>query len=183
MSFSQFPNLLSLLRVILTVPIIITLLNADYFSTLILFIIAGVSDGLDGFIAKRFNYCSRIGSILDPAADKILLIGAFSTLTVINILPPWLFVIIFIRDIIIVAGTVGYFLGSNTKSLLRPSNISKINTTLQILLVLFLILEELYPYLKDFKQHMLIIVATATILSGIDYIWLWLKEFIINEKR
>ena len=99
---------------------------------------AGISDALDGWIAKQFSLQSRLGSILDPVADKVLLTCSFITLYWIGVLPLWLLMIIFVRDVIIIAGALGYFLGeeSSESGLLEPSLISKVNTVLQIALVL-----------------------------------------------
>lgn len=183
MNFSQTPNLLTILRIILTVPIVITLLNQQYFITIILLAIAGITDALDGFIAKKFDFSSRLGSILDPAADKILLTSSLFAMFFIEIIPLWLFILIFIRDIMIVAGTVGYLLGSNDKSSLTPSNISKINTVLQIFMVIFVVLAQIYSALKIWQLEVFIITATTTFISGVDYIWMWINKVILQEKK
>lgn len=163
-----------------------TLLNHQYFLSLVLFFTAGATDALDGWIAKRFSYQSRLGSILDPAADKLLLVSSFVALFAIDILPLWLLILVFFRDLMIVAGTVGYFLGAenNTKNnLLTPSKLSKLNTVLQILLVLFLVLIQLYPVANEWKIVFFVVVATSTTLSGLDYIWLWIEQIISKEKQ
>lgn len=185
MSFSSLPNALSILRIILTVPVAVTLLNHQYFLAMVLFFIAGITDGLDGWIAKRFSYQSRLGSILDPMADKLLLVGSFITLFVIDLLPFWLLLLVFLRDVVIVAGTVGYFLGTSTAkdALLTPSNLSKFNTALQIALVLFLVLTQIYPIAPEWTPIFLIVVATSTVLSGADYVWIWIKQVILQERR
>ena len=136
MSFSMLPNALSILRIILTVPIVIALLKEQYFLVMVLFFSAGVTDALDGWLAKQYSLQSRLGSILDPMADKILLTCTFITLYWIAILPFWLLLLIFFRDLIIVAATVGYFLGQeeSENERLQPTWISKLNTVLQIIL-------------------------------------------------
>lgn len=181
--FSQIPNILTGLRFILTIPIVFTLINQEYFTTIILFFIAGSTDALDGFIAKKFNFQSRIGSILDPAADKFLLTIVFLTMYLTNILPLWLFALIFLRDIMIVTGAIGFFIGSDEKQQLEPSNISKINTFLQIFLVLYIVFSQIYPFMQNWLMELFIITATTTVLSGMDYIWLWVKKFILQEKN
>ncbi len=180
----SLPNVLSILRIILTVPVVMTLLNHNYSLAIILFFIAGITDALDGWIAKRFCYQSRLGSILDPMADKLLLTGSFIALFLIDLLPWWLLVLIFLRDVMIVAATVGYFLGANTErdELLTPSNLSKFNTVLQISLVLFLILAQIYPISTQWLQVFFIVVATSTVLSGADYVWIWIKQVILQER-
>jgi cardiolipin synthase len=93
--------------------------------------------------------------------------------------------IIIARDLMIVAAAVGYFLGEMTSEsdLLEPSLISKINTVLQILLVVYLILAQFYPELKIWFEMAFIIVATSTTLSGADYTWLWIRRFIFQETK
>jgi cardiolipin synthase len=184
-SFSSLPNALSILRIILTVPVVMTLLNHNYSLAIVLFFVAGMTDALDGWIAKRFSCQSRLGSILDPMADKLLLAGSFITLFVIGLLPLWLLILVFLRDVMIVAGTVGYFLGTDASQdeLLAPSNLSKFNTALQITLVLFLVVTQIYPVSLQWTDIFFIIVATSTVLSGADYMWIWIKQVILQERR
>jgi len=93
----MLPNALSIIRIILTVPIVIALLKEQYLLTMLLFLVAGITDALDGWIAKQFYLQSRLGSILDPVADKILLTCTFITLYWVGVLPLWLLMIIFVR--------------------------------------------------------------------------------------
>ncbi|HIL42611.1 MAG TPA: CDP-alcohol phosphatidyltransferase family protein [Gammaproteobacteria bacterium] len=184
MNFSSIPNALSILRIILTVPVVITLLNQQYFLTIVIFFIAGITDALDGWIAKRFSFQTRLGSILDPFADKLLLMTSFVALYLIGLLPVWLLILIFVRDVMIIAGTVGYFLGSDNSEdeLLTPSNLSKINTGLQIALVLYLVASQIYPsVLLQPTIILFIVIATSTVLSGVDYIWVWLEKVFSQE--
>ena len=185
MGFSMLPNALSLLRIILTVPIVIALLKEQYFLVLVLFFSAGITDALDGWFAKQFSLQSRLGSILDPMADKILLTCTFIALYWVGILPFWLLLLIFLRDLIIVAATVGYFLGQegNEGERLQPTWISKLNTVLQIILVLFLVLAQLQEGLTEWFEISFIIVATSTALSGTDYMWLWVRQFVLQETK
>jgi len=185
MSFSMLPNALSIIRIILTVPIVIALLKGQYLLTISLFLIAGITDALDGWIAKQFSFQSRLGSILDPMADKILLTCTFLTLYWVEILPLWLLLLICVRDVIIVAGALGYFLGeiSGANDLLKPTLISKFNTVLQITLVLFLLFIQFSLHFAEWLEIVFIIVATSTALSGADYMWLWIKKFILQESK
>jgi cardiolipin synthase len=185
MNFSSVPNALSILRIILTVPVVLTLLNHQYFLAIILFFVAGITDALDGWIAKRYGFQSRLGSILDPAADKLLLVSSFIVLYIIDLLPMWLLVLIFLRDVMIVSGAIGRFIGAGVseKELLAPSKLSKINTALQILLVLFLVLTQIYPVLTSWTTAFFVIIATSTVLSGVDYVWIWIEKAISQEKN
>ena len=185
MGFSMLPNALSVLRIILTVPVVIALLKEQYFLVMVLFFSAGLTDALDGWFAKQFSLQSRLGSILDPMADKILLTCTFITLFWVGILPFWLLLLIFFRDLIIVAATVGYFLGqdSDENDRLHPTWISKLNTVLQIALVLFLVLGQIQIALIDWFEMAFIVVATSTALSGADYMWLWVRQFVLQEAK
>ncbi|HIF47457.1 CDP-alcohol phosphatidyltransferase family protein [Candidatus Thioglobus sp.] len=185
MNYSSVPNALSILRIILTVPVVLTLLNQQYFLALVLFLVAGITDGLDGWIAKRYSFQSRLGSILDPVADKLLLVSSFVTLYVIGLLPAWLLFLIFLRDVMIVSGTVGCFIGTGTSKdeLLSPSKLSKINTALQIALVLFLVVIQLHPIQEQWTTIFFVTVATSTVLSGADYVWIWIEKVISQEKK
>ena len=181
----MLPNALSIIRIILTVPIVIALLKGQYLLTIWLFLFAGITDALDGWIAKQFSFQSRLGSILDPMADKIILNCTFLNLFWVGILPLWLLLLICVREIIIVAGALGYFLGeiSGESGLLQPTLISKFNTVLQITLVLFLLLIQLAVEFAEWLEIVFIIVATSTALSGADYMWLWIKKFILQESN
>ncbi len=184
MNFSNVPNALSILRIILTVPVVMTLLNHQYFLAMMLFFVAGVTDALDGWIAKRYSCQTRLGSILDPVADKLLLVSSFITLYITGLLPIWLLVLVFLRDVMIVSGTVGCFIGSGESkdTLLSPSKLSKINTALQIMLVLFLVVVQIYPVSVQWHTIFFIVVATSTVLSGADYVWIWTEKVISQEK-
>ena len=90
MNRSDIPNIISMLRIILVIPTVMLLLNERYGQALILFAVAGASDGLDGYIAKRYHYVSRLGTILDPLADKLLLVCTYLALGWLGLLPAWL---------------------------------------------------------------------------------------------
>ncbi|SFV69005.1 CDP-diacylglycerol--glycerol-3-phosphate 3-phosphatidyltransferase [hydrothermal vent metagenome] len=185
MNFSQLPNILTITRIILTLPIVFYLLKQQYLLALVLILIAGVSDGLDGWIAKRFGYQSRLGSILDPLADKILLVGCYISLFIISLVPWWLLIAVVLRDVLIMAGSVGFVYALERKSndLLEPSYLSKANTFLQISLVLFLIITQLFMIEESWILGGLVVVMTSTILSGVDYAWCWLHKFIEIERK
>ena len=100
----NIPNIITLIRILIVPIVIIFLLKEKLFYGLIAFIIAGVSDGLDGFIARAFNKKTKIGAYLDPVADKLLIISSFVGLAVLKIIPSWLTVIVLTRDFLIVIG-------------------------------------------------------------------------------
>lgn len=180
MKINHLPNVLSVLRIILTVPVVVALLKAQFLITLTLFAIAALTDGLDGLIAKHFKCQTNLGAILDPLADKILLVSSFLALFYIGLIPLWLVVIILVRDMVLIAGAVGYYyeVGIENSKSIAPSKISKLNTFLQIVSVLLTIIAQLYPSLLAGLFVLYVIVATSTLLSGIDYAWAWTQHAI-----
>ena len=131
---SYIPNLITVLR-IAAAPVLILLLDSEaYELALIVFLLAGISDGLDGFIAKKFNFESKFGAMLDPIADKILLVSSFVMLTLTGHLPFWLLVIVAFRDVLIIGGYLVLVMLREPVEM-RPSVLSKLNTVFQICLV------------------------------------------------
>jgi len=170
---SYIPNLLTLLRIAAT-PVLVMLLTYEMFAgALLLFALAGVSDGLDGYIAKRFHYQTRLGAILDPVADKVLLVSCFIVLTVMGYLPFWLLVVVAFRDIVIVGGyLLLVILEGGVK--MSPSRISKLNTVFQICLVAAVLVHLAAGAALPVVIAVLIYAVTATsIFSGIHYVWVW----------
>lgn len=172
----QIPNIISIFRILLVGPIVYTLLLKEYEMGLVLFAVAGWSDGLDGFLAKHYGWQSWLGSILDPIADKLLLVASFVALGWLGVLPLWLVALVILRDVVIVAGAtiyyfnVGHFTGS-------PSFLSKFNTVMQIILVLVVVLHEAYDLLPHYALVALIaVVALTTVASGLGYVVKWGKK-------
>ncbi|MGH1539898.1 MAG: CDP-alcohol phosphatidyltransferase family protein [Arenicella sp.] len=172
------PNLLTLLRIGL-VPIIVILIdNHQYGFSLLVFAIAGISDGLDGYIAKHYDCETKLGAILDPLADKCLLVSAFITLAVMEHLPFWLVVIVVFRDIIIVGGCI--ILSVMYERIdMKPLLVSKLNTLLQILLVIMILLQlsELFGGIELSLQGVIeiggVLVGITSIVSGLIYVCKW----------
>ena len=173
MSLRDIPNLISILRILLVIPVVWALVDERYALALILSAVAGISDGIDGFLAKHFHWQSRLGSILDPIADKLLLVASFATLAWMDLLPLWLLWLVLARDVIIVSGGLAYhyFIGEFE---LLPVWSSKINTALQIILVLLVIISQQW-----FAELTLLIsigvwaVVVSVIFSGLEYILTW----------
>ncbi len=163
------------------VPIIWAVWNGEYKLAFILIFIAGVSDGVDGFLARYFNWKSKLGALLDPVADKILLISLFVVFALKGFLPLWLMYIVVGRDIIIFVGAVSYQLVTRQLEI-QPLFISKINTALQIALVLLvaLILADI-QVAGGLLDVMIILVVLSTIVSGISYVVLWTRYTLSNK--
>ena len=140
---------------------------------LILFFVAGISDGIDGYLAKRNHWASRLGSILDPLADKILLVSSFIMLALLSYLPFWLVAVVLLRDLTIVIGATIYHLVVG-KYEMAPTFISKLNTFMQIVLVLGLVFSlGLYPLPPIVIDILIYAVLATTLASGVDYVVVW----------
>ncbi|MCW8839927.1 MAG: CDP-alcohol phosphatidyltransferase family protein, partial [Gammaproteobacteria bacterium] len=129
----HIPNLISVLRIMLVVPIMVLLARGEYLLVLMLFVVAGLSDSLDGYLARRFDWRSQLGALLDPLGDKFLLVGVYLVLGWNGLLPGWLVGLVILRDVVIVSGALAYrrLCGELT---MEPTLISKANTLLQIVL-------------------------------------------------
>jgi len=170
---SDIPNLITGLRILLVSPFLWLLLQERYGMALSLFVIAGISDALDGFLAKRFGWTSTLGGILDPIADKLLLMGAVLALGWLNELPIWLVVLVILRDLIIVAGAIGYhFMIEPVEA--SPLRVSKLNTLMQLMLVFAVIVNYGIAALPAWLLAGLIyLTALTTGWSGGAYVWQW----------
>jgi cardiolipin synthase len=173
MKFYYLPNAITLVRLGL-VPVFIVVLKAqDYTVALVIFAVAGLSDGLDGFIAKRFNLVTRLGAILDPLADKVLLVSAYIMLTILGHLPFWLVLTVGFRDLLIVGGYLVYtsLIGPVA---MRPTYLSKFNTFLQITLVVAILVQQAMALpLVLLVQILIYGVFITTVSSGVHYVWIW----------
>jgi cardiolipin synthase len=176
MSLRWLPNAISLMRIGLIVPILFYIVDEQYGLALILFFVAGFSDGVDGFLAKRFDWHTRIGALLDPIADKLLVGGVFVTMIVTGMVPIWLGVLVIIRDVVIVGGATAYnFLVRPVEG--EPTRISKLNTALQLLFVVFVLSREAYGWPDEIAITIIGAGVLVTIVvSGIDYVWAWSRR-------
>ena len=171
----NIPNLITLSR-LMSVPLMIWLIVSERFgASFCVFIGAGISDALDGFIAKRFDCRTRLGALLDPTADKALLSSVYVALGVAELLPNWLVILVVFRDVTIIGG----FVLLQTLAAPRkfdPLFISKINTAVQITLVGY-VLGRLGIGLADgFVTEVLVwLTAVTTVLSGLSYLVRWAR--------
>lgn len=181
MTISQLPNLITLSRLAL-VPVLIVLLNdRDYALAFVVFALAGVSDALDGYIAKRFQATTRLGAILDPVADKTLLVSAYVMLTVLEHLPFWLMVLVAFRDLLIVGGYLAYTSMYGPVQM-RPSALSKSNTVAQTVLIAAIFMQLTISLLPEVLIELLMyVVAVTTIASGAHYLWVWIIKKDIDS--
>jgi cardiolipin synthase (CMP-forming) len=174
----HIPNALCILRMLLVAPVAWLLMRGEFRATLAVFAFAAATDGLDGYLAKRFNWTSELGKILDPLADKILLVAAFITLAAIGLTPVWLAAAAVARDVVITAGAIAY------NSLYgypdgRPTAVSKLNTLCQIVYVLLVVAQGA----SGLVPAVLITVTGAltfvtTVISGMDYVITYTRKAV-----
>lgn len=173
MNLAYLPNAITLSRIALVPVLILALKDQRYGLALVLFVVAGLSDALDGFLAKRLNLVSRLGGILDPAADKVLLISAYVMLTVLEQIPFWLMLTVAFRDLLIVGGYLIYVSHSGPVHM-RPSILSKLNTFVQITLIGVILVEKAeYLSYPGLVNVLIAGVFITTVASGVHYLWSW----------
>ena len=173
MSLRWLPNAITLARIVLIVPVLGLIHGGEYAWALLLFAIAGFSDGLDGFLAVRFGWQPRLGALLVPIADKLLVAGMFVTLTLTGDLPVWLTAMVVARDVVILGGATAYhYLIQPVEG--EPTQISKLNTTLQLLLLLSVLCKAAFAWPPEVTVTVLGAATMVTVvISGADYVLRW----------
>lgn len=172
----SLPNLITGLRLLLIPPFLWALLQGAHGTALLLFVVAGISDALDGFLARRFYWHSRLGAVLDPVADKLLMLSAYVGLGSLGALPWWLVGMVVLRDAIIVAGALAYHRLFGAYEM-EPLLASKLNTLMQIVLVLAVLLGLWQAGMPPALVPVLVyVVGLTTLASGSAYVWVWSRR-------
>ena len=180
----HIPNIISALRVLLVLPIAHQLLHGAWGNAFVLIFIAGISDALDGYLARNFKWQSKLGAFLDPLADKLLMTVLFVCLAYKDIIPNWLAILVVSRDFIILLGAMIYHWVTRDLRM-SPLLISKANTAMQICFVLALMYHLAIDPVTDIILNILQYgVAITTLLSGILYMIHWSRYTIrhLSEK-
>lgn len=165
----QLPNVLTLVRIFLVIPIALELHTGHYRNAIGLFLVAGVTDALDGFLARRFNWRTRFGALADPLADKLFLVTTFVILTLSDRVPLWLMVVALGRDLWIVTGVLLYRLMRGEFEI-RPSVWGKLSTFTQIAYLATVIVHAAgVSLLASLLEPLAWSVAGLAVLSGLDY--------------
>jgi cardiolipin synthase len=170
---SDIPNAICVLRILMVVPTVLALAAGRYRLALALVFVAGFSDLLDGFLAKRYDWRSRLGGILDPLADKLLLVSLFLTLAALALVPDWLAAVVIGRDLVIVAGAVAYnvLVGPVQP---EPTRVSKLNTLAQLVFVVGVIAEQATGWtMRSLVTATGAAVLVTSVVSGLDYVIRW----------
>lgn len=176
MTLSWIPNAICIIRIILIAPLVAALFSGNYVLALVLIVVAGISDGIDGFLAKNYGWRTRLGSLLDPAADKLLLVSTFVSLSLLDLVPAALTGIVILRDVVIVTGALMY---QRVAGELRgePTLISKLNTACQLLFVISAITHEAWQLPSgDWIVLLGSVVVFTSITSGLNYVLIWSKR-------
>ena len=166
----NIPNLLTLLRIILVPVTVIFLMQGAFTKALIVLVVSGITDALDGFLARILNQQTILGAYLDPVADKALLASCFVTLSIKGIIPGWFTVIVISRDLIILIGIAVMSIMSIPYKI-RPSFISKITTALQLFTLVFFLMFRILPASIDYMWLLFLqwLTVLFTIISGLNY--------------
>jgi cardiolipin synthase len=169
----NIPNTITMMRIMLVPFLAYLLLHGAYGAAIWVFLMAGISDVLDGFIARRFNLRTRLGAVLDPLADKMLVIVSVLTLAWLGLLPWWLALVIAGRDLLIVGGAVAYYLSAGSVEM-EPTIPSKLNTGVQILLILVILGQAAGGVRSSGWLPVLYgVVLFTTVISGGHYVVVW----------
>lgn len=175
------PNFLTFLRIVAVPAFLILLTTQRYAEALVLFLMASVTDGIDGALARACNTKSAIGASLDPLADKLLVVSSFLGLSWLGIIPAWLLILVITRDVVILVGYLAlYFLGMPME--ISPTQVSKVNTFMEMLTIGFALLSVARPELPMSEVNRVLWYTTATTAaaSGLHYVYkglLWVQRY------
>ena len=176
----NLPNILTLIRILLIPAFVILIINKSFGWALVIFAIAGITDGIDGLIARITRQRTELGAYLDPIADKLLISAAFVTLAIIEIVPSWLAVIVITRDVIILLGILLMIL-IDYRPKIQPSLVSRVTTVFQILTIILVLMVEYGSFFRHLSTVVIYGTTFFTILSGVHYIYIGTR--ILNEKK
>ena len=184
MNLSFLPNMLTVGRMIVVPPIVWLLLNGQYQWALALAIFAGVSDLLDGWLARRFDWQSSFGSFADPLADKLLMMATYLTLGWLGELPWWLILLVVFRDLVIVGGGMIYHIRFE-KVVAEPTQLSRFNTFCQVFLMWFVLVRLAgVPFPPEAQIGLVWLVGFMAVVTLIQYVWIWSRRAVrISRQR
>ena len=169
------PNLITLFRIVLTPLFIIFLIQGNYRKALAVFILAGVSDLADGLIARTWQQKSRLGSYLDPLADKLLMAASFVTLSIYHQIPSWLTVLVLSRDVTLATGVLIFRL-ADIPLVVRPSLAGKWTTTFQLITVGFVLLSKIWALPHLVLPVLFWVTGALTTISGLQYFYRGIRQ-------
>jgi cardiolipin synthase (CMP-forming) len=172
----HLPNIICLIRMALIWPILTALHAGNYPRALVFFIVAAASDGVDGYLAKRFNWTSELGKFLDPLADKLLIMSVFVEAAWLAVIPWWITAAVVARDVMIGLGALIYRLWFGPLHG-RPTRFSKVNTAAQLLYISFVLLNAAFGVPPgDVLAAMALLTFLTTVLSGVHYVQIFTRR-------
>lgn len=175
--------MLTLARIVVTPVIVYAILTGEAVMALILMVAAGITDMIDGAIARYFDQRTTVGAYLDPLADKLMLISAFVTLFIVGKIPLFLFLAVVFRDAIIVIGAVAYEMVTHQLKM-EPSLVSKTTTFMQIVFVVTTLLHMATPVVgESWMRAVVWATFVVTCISGLHYMLVWTRKAVYAEKR
>jgi len=166
----NLPNFLTILRIFMVPLFAYLILNQRMSWALSVFAVASITDGLDGYIARVYDLKTRLGSFLDPLADKLLLLTSYILLGILGHLPIWLTYVVVARDMVILSGIIYLYL-TNKKMEISPTILGKITTFVQLITILLLLFSDLYPGILYVLPSLYLINLFVTLVSGIHYLY------------
>ncbi len=173
------PNAITMTRLLLVLPIAFFIMEENFYVALLLFSVSGLSDGLDGFLARRYDWVSAFGKLIDPLADKLMMVVTVLVLGLLDHFPVMLMLLIIVKDLIVLAGVFSYTALAGFPAI-TPTLFGKLTTALQIMLLFSLLLNLSFPgFLSsiglpgDFYPVFYWVVAILTALDGTSYLWIW----------
>ena len=172
----SIPNLITLARILLVPVVVWTIVTGQIRLAFLLFLAAGISDAVDGFLAKRFGMKTELGAYLDPLADKALVVSTYLTLGWLGHIPTWLVLLVVFRDLLIVGGAiVAWLMLGEFRS--RPILVSKINTGVQLALIGLLLAELGLKFeIAPLNRALIYVAGVTTVASGFAYLFRWGKR-------
>lgn len=178
----SIPNILTLIRILLTPLFVIVLLREERTQALLIFSLAAVSDSLDGLIARILKQRTDLGAILDPIADKLLMTASFVSMAVLKMIPAWLTVVVISRDLLILLG-MGLFTMKRIDIEIRPRLVSKCTTAVQLTTIVWVLLDWQAAPAKTITIAAYFLTASLTIVSGLQYIYIGLNVLQDNSRN
>jgi len=180
--FGAVPNLLTLTRLFIIPFLVITILDRQFHLAFALFVVAGVSDGFDGLMARLLSQRTRLGQYLDPIADKLLLSTLFLVLTHVSLVPRYVTVLVFSRDLGILLISTLLF-ATNVLRDFRPSLLGKLNTAVQIVGLTVVMVGQVwsYEYLGTVRSALLKLIAVLAPISAAQYAWIVIRRVSAAE--
>ncbi len=181
---SYLPNAITIARIFAMIPLVWFMLEKEYEYALYIAVAAGFSDLLDGYLARRFNWEGKLGRILDPIADKFMMLCCYLLFAVQGLIPNWLLIVVLVRDISIITGGVFYHYAILKVDKESPSLLSKFNTAIQILLIVIILSHHsIYQFHPVFIDVLVYLVTFFTVASGLHYVYYWGKKAVDENAK